>query len=61
MQNKQEILEDAYEALANSVRSCKNVSNIKVEYGNAGFKSELLKDFSETAYYLTQIIKELEK
>lgn len=64
MQNKQEILEDAYEALSNSIKRCNDISKRdgSTENGDvSNLIADTTKSFSETAYYLVQVIKELEK
>ena len=59
MQNKQEILENAYEALENTIKLCNELSKKEAIV----FKGDKYNDrqvCAETAYYLSQVIKVLE-
>ena len=66
MQNKQEILEDAYGALAKSIKLCKCISSLPNNLtGSRGdytieWVGEWSRNFAESSYYLSQVIKELE-
>ena len=61
MKNKQEILEDAYEALANNIKYCNEKT--KEEASFLGSQGDIIRHsnlYAETAYYLSQVIKVLE-
>lgn len=58
--NKEEILNNASKALLEAVLQCKNRTGDSPSPGNTS-SSENARNWAETAYYLSQVIKDLEK
>ena len=59
--NKEEILNNAGKALSDAVIQCKKKAEKGSSWGDSGGTSEDARNWAEAAYYLSQVIKDLEK
>ena len=59
--SEQEILNNANMALSAAVIQCKKQSEKGTSWGDSGGTSEDARNWAEAAYYLSQVIKDLEK